>query len=64
MRIGQMNKLLNAKDVMAVLGVSRSTLHRLVKAGKFPPPIKLGAQARWRPDDIESALEAARKPAA
>ena len=56
-----MTKLLRTKDVQDTLGVSRTTLWRLVRAGTVPAPIKLSAQCnRWRPSDIEAALEALR----
>ena len=54
-----MTKLLRTKDVQDALGVSRTTLWRLVKAGTLRPPIKLSPQCnRWREADIEAALEA------
>ena len=60
-----MTKLLRTKDVQDTLGVSRTTLWRLVKAGTLPAPIKLGPQCnRWRPADIEGALDALRPKAA
>ena len=56
-----MIKLMKTKDVQDALGVSRTTLWRFVKAGTLRPPIKLSAQCnRWRPSDIEAALEALR----
>ena len=56
-----MTKLLTTEDVTDALGVSRTTVWRLVKAGTLPRPIKLGPQCnRWRPSDIEAALEALR----
>lgn len=55
-----MTKLLKTPDVMEALGVSRSTLWRLVRAGTLPKPIKLGAANRWHACDIEAAVEALR----
>ena len=60
-----MTKLLTTEDVTDALGVSRTTVWRLVKAGTLPAPIKLGPQCnRWRESDIEAALEALRPSAA
>ena len=59
-----MIKLLTTKDVTGALGVSRTTLWRLIKAGTLPAPIKLGQANRWRATDIEGALEALRPQAA
>lgn len=33
--------------------VSRSTLHRLVRSGRVPRPIKIGSSSRWRRSWIE-----------
>lgn len=40
-------KLLNKVDVLDALGISDRTLEKLVKARQFPPPLRLGKQARW-----------------
>ena len=58
------DRILRAKDVVAVLGVSRTTLWRWVKDGTFPQPIQLGpATAGWREsvvwDWIDSREDAA-----
>ncbi|MCT4609150.1 MAG: AlpA family phage regulatory protein [Pelagimonas sp.] len=46
--------LLDAPDVMALLGVSRATLYRFVKAGTFPAPLKITRNmARWHVDTVE-----------
>lgn len=47
-------------------GLSRSTLYSLIKEGKFPAPIQLGARAvGWLESDvsefIESRVKASRK---
>ena len=47
------DRLLNAKEVSALLGVSRTTLHRLVSANKFPKPLRVGLRAsRWRRSQV------------
>lgn len=35
------------KEVMALLGVSRSTLLRMIDEGKFPKPIKISARVNY-----------------
>ena len=41
--------LLRDKEVARMIGVSRGTLWRMVRAGLFPPPIRVGLRAvRWR----------------
>ena len=44
-------------DLEKKLGISRSTIYAWLKAGTFPPPIKLGQRAiGWRASDIEAWL--------
>lgn len=46
-------KLLTIGDVMAVTGLSRSTIFNQRVAGEFPPPVKLSSQRiAWREGDI------------
>ena len=45
--------LLRDKEVARMIGVSRSTLWRLVRADLFPPPIRVGTRAvRWRLSEV------------
>ena len=50
-------KLLRIADVLEMTSISRSTLWRLVKAGRFPAPLKVGGPngraVRWLREDIE-----------
>ena len=51
-------RLLNKHEVCRLAGVSHATLYRLVKAGRFPKPLKIGPQAsRWRSDEIAAHLD-------
>ena len=51
-------------EVIAICGLSRSTIYEMIGRGEFPAPVKLGARAvGWRRSDIESWL-ASRRPAA
>ena len=48
-------KLLRLKEVIAVTGLSRSTINRKVEAGQFPRPVSLGPRAvAWRSDELDS----------
>ena len=54
-----MNKpiVLRTKDVLNMLGISRTALYAWMQEGNFPPNIKLGARAvGWRYADIEAWL--------
>ena len=41
----QKERLMRLPEVLRLVGVSRSTLYRWVKAGRFPPPVLLGPRA-------------------
>ena len=38
-------RLYREKEVLKIVGVSRSTLNRWIKKKKFPPPKKIGPRA-------------------
>ena len=44
--------LLPIEGVMDTVSLSRRTVWRLVSAGEFPPPVKVGRASRWRMADI------------
>jgi hypothetical protein len=39
--------------------ISRATLWRHVKAGRFPKPLKIGARNRWKRDELVAVVEKA-----
>ena len=45
--------LLRRKEVEKLSGLSRASIYRLIKAGKFPAPVALGTGAvRWKNSEI------------
>jgi prophage regulatory protein len=46
--------LLPHKQVEKQAGISRATIYRLIKAGKFPSPYSLntGGGVRWKQSDV------------
>ena len=49
----QINGLLRLPQVLAMVGLSKSTLYRKVKAGLFPAPIKLsGNLVVWKQEVV------------
>ena len=47
-------KIHRVKSLVRLLGISRTTIWRLVKGGDFPKPISLGKRAKgWRREDID-----------
>jgi len=56
-------KVLRLHDVMAIVGVRKTTIYSWVKRGEFPAPVRLGARAvGWRESEIGDWL-ASRIPA-
>ena len=49
----QLSNIIRPSKIKEATGLSRATCYRLAKAGKFPKPIKLSANATgWRGEDI------------
>jgi prophage regulatory protein len=47
------------RQLVALVGLSRSTIYVLVSKGRFPVPIRLGDKAvGWRIDEIEQWVNA------
>jgi prophage regulatory protein len=45
------------KEVRALIGLSTASIYRMVAAGTFPKPIRIGAKAiAWREADLEAWL--------
>ena len=45
--------LLRRKEVERIAGLSRASIYRLIKAGKFPHPVSLGTgSVRWKQSDV------------
>jgi predicted DNA-binding transcriptional regulator AlpA len=49
-------KLLNKTAVTSRLCVSDRTLEKLVRARRFPPPLRLGKQVMWAEEAVEKWL--------
>lgn len=51
--------LARRRQVEQLVQLSRSTIYAAVKAGTFPPPVRIGARAvAWRVSEVEQWLEA------
>ena len=54
-------RLLSQREVLALLGVSRVSIYKWRREGRFPAPVVLGARTlRWR-EDVIAAFVAARQ---
>lgn len=51
-----MPKLLGKVQVMSLLDVSDRTLEKLVRARRFPPPLRLGKTVRWAEPVVQQWL--------
>jgi len=50
--------ILNQATILASLGISKTTLWRMIGRGDFPKPIKLGERLNgWRVETFEQWLE-------
>ena len=62
-----MTTLLTVREVSGRVGLSRMSLHRMLKAGWFPEPVRVGRSGtaiRWRDADIEAWIAGLGKEAA
>ena len=52
-----MDRLLTRAEVETRCAIARTTIYRLMRAGQFPEPIKVGPRAvRWPSSEIEAWL--------
>lgn len=52
------DQLMRRQEVEARCQLSCSTIYRLMRAGEFPEPLKVGPRAvRWRESEIAQFLE-------
>ena len=59
----QLDALLREPEVRKLTGLSRTQRYRMVKAGTFPAPVKIGGRvSAWRASQISSWLSSL-KPA-
>lgn len=61
----QPRRLLRMRDVSYQLSMSEAWIYRLIAAGQFPKPIKIGQASRYRQSDVDAWVAdrlAERKP--
>jgi predicted DNA-binding transcriptional regulator AlpA len=49
--------LLTVVDLERLFRMTSRNIRKLWEAGKFPRPFKVGGSNRWRPEDVEEAIE-------
>lgn len=59
-----MDTLLRARAVVQATGYCRSSIYNLIKAGKFPKPVKLagGGAVAWRSSEVAAWIAAQGQP--
>ena len=51
-------RLLPLEEVLAIVGVSKSTLYKWINADIFPAPVRLGERvSRWREAEVAAWIE-------
>jgi prophage regulatory protein len=50
--------MLRLPDVLERVGLSKASVYRMVKAGTFPAPAKIGGASRWVDTEIDDYLRA------
>lgn len=51
------SRLLRRAEVLARVGMAKSTLYLRISAGKFPKPVHLGSSVRWVESEIDSWIQ-------
>ena len=53
-----MNQLLTVKNVLAIVGISRSGLYKKIASGEFPAPVAIGQRSvRFRQEDVQAWID-------
>ncbi|MCJ8005744.1 AlpA family transcriptional regulator [Staphylococcus aureus] len=50
-------RLLRRAEVLARVGIAKSTLYLRISAGTFPKPVHLGSSVRWVESEIDSWIQ-------
>ena len=52
------DRLLRRREVEEFIGLSRASIYRLMRSGRFPLPVRVSATAvRWKASDISIWIE-------
>ena len=46
--------LLSCDEVSALIGVGRTRIYEMIKAGEFPRPRRVGTLSRWHRGDLDT----------
>jgi prophage regulatory protein len=48
--------LVHLKTVLSVIQIGRSAWYAGIRAGKFPPPVKVGTRSLWKVSEIRALI--------
>ena len=50
--------LMTTREITALVRLSRTSIYRMTRQGRFPPPCSVGnGKIRWREDDVRAWME-------
>lgn len=55
--IVQVDNLLKFEEVSSQVGLGRTAIYRMIGAGDFPAPVKLGRASRWSQREVQAWLD-------
>lgn len=53
----QIQKLYRINEVCNITGIRPSTVYKLIREGKFPPPLKINNTSSWTSQSINNWIE-------
>ena len=57
-------RFMRRREVLELLGLSHTTVYKMVDEGRFPRPLRIGPNTtRWRSDQVTEWMEAQMKAA-
>ena len=55
----QLMRLMRLREVLAITGLSKSTIYALIAGGQFPRPVRIGRRAvGWRASEVQAWVTA------
>ena len=52
-----MNGYLKVGDLCDMLQVAKRTIYHWIRAGQFPPGVRIGKTRRWRADEVAAHID-------
>ena len=51
-------RFMRRREVMELLGLSHTTIYKMVEEGRFPRPLRIGPNTtRWRSDQVDAWMK-------